>query len=97
MACDLNNYKPLLELLSRDDRLSVWHLALIFGMIQLARGGLGEAIYISRKKIMKIAHVGSISTYHRCLKELIELGYIDYYPSFHPGIKSKIFLTKSVF
>jgi hypothetical protein len=51
-----------------------------------------EQIKITRKSLMEQSKIPAISTYHRCLKELVALGYIDYKPTFdrYSGSKVKI-------
>ena len=44
---------------------------------------------------MQQSKIGSKSTYHRCLKELDNYGYIEYSPSHNPYRGSKIKLTKN--
>jgi hypothetical protein len=93
MPVDLNIFKTYLLSFSRDSRISVWHLGVMFGIINMASGqDIREPIFISRSKIMKLAHIGSIVTYHKCIKELQEFGYIDYLPSYHPAVGSKVYL-----
>jgi hypothetical protein len=92
---DFNIYRDLLHYLINDSRITVWHMAVLFGIIQLANGyDFKEPIYISRKKIMSLSHVNNFVTYHKCIKELQIFGYIEYFPSYHPGIRSKIYLIK---
>ncbi len=89
---DLNMFKPLLKKLVWDNRITVSHVALIVAIMQLAQGAEPTApIFISRKMLLKISHIGSIVTYHKCIKELVSYRIIDYFPSYHPGIRSKVF------
>jgi hypothetical protein len=41
-------------------------------------------ISISREEIMPTAKIGSKATYHKCMRELHQNGYIKYEPSFNP-------------
>lgn len=41
---------------------------------------------------MKHSAIRSFATYHKCIKELVLHGYIDYQPSFHPQLASQITL-----
>ncbi|HEV7378472.1 MAG TPA: hypothetical protein VGN64_01655 [Dyadobacter sp.] len=50
-------------------------------------------IQISRKTLMRSARIKSIATYHVCIRQLRELGYIDYRPSYHPLRASRIALA----
>ncbi len=81
--------------LSRDERLNVWHLALICSLIQLAHlQDEFKIIHVSRSKIMQYSHINTLPTYHKYFKELQTFGYIKYTPSYHPGYQSTVeFLT----
>lgn len=75
----------------QDRNISVYHLAIMLAILQLGYyQDESEIIHISRKNIMKLAHLQSLPTYHKYLKELQELGYIEHYPSYHPGYRSTI-------
>jgi len=92
MPADFNIFRQLLQSISRDSRITVWHLAVVFGVIQLSVcDDLSEPILVSRRQVMYLARISSISTYHKCMKELQDYGYIVYLPSFHPGIRSRIY------
>lgn len=43
-----------------------------------------DEFYANRKELMKMAKIGSKSTYHRLLKELHEFGYVIYRPAKSP-------------
>lgn len=91
---ELKQIMESLTALGRDKRVSVWHVGIYAAILQLFyKGNLHNPVSITRRKIMQIAHIGSIATYHKCLKELERYGYITYVPSFHPRIGSKIFLA----
>lgn len=93
MNVDFNIFKPYLLSFSKDERITVWHIAVIFGVIQLATNGSTRSpIYISRKKVMQLSHINSIVTYHKCIKDLQQYGYIEYIPSYHPAFGSKVYL-----
>lgn len=92
---DLNVFKTYLKILVQDERITVWHMAMIFGIMQLATSvDLHAPIYISRKKVMQLSHINNFMTYHKCIKELQQFGYIDYCPSYHPAYGSKVHLLK---
>jgi hypothetical protein len=44
---------------------------------------LANPVRITRKKVMKLSHIKSIVTYHKCIRQLIEIGMIDYSPSYN--------------
>ena len=95
MPPDSNIYRDLLVTLSTDKRITVWHMAALFAIVQLSDcKDITEPIFISRKKIMALSHINNFVTYHKCIKELQQFGYIQYYPSYHPAIGSKVHLLK---
>lgn len=59
-------------------------------------------ITISREEMMKASRIASKATYHKCIKELQSMGFIDYLPSYNPYSGSEVILhdlsdRKSVF
>jgi hypothetical protein len=93
MQPDFNLFKSVLSSFTKDERITVWHMAVMFGIIQLATSeDVHQPIYISRKKVMYFSHIKNIVTYHKCIKELQQFGYIQYEPSYHPAFGSKIHL-----
>lgn len=90
-----NDISSLFKSFESDRRLNTWHIAIIFAIILLAiRQQRTERILISRSKLMALSHIYTLPTYHKYLRDLLDLGYINYRPSFHPGIKSEIDLLK---
>lgn len=59
-------------------------------------------IIISRDEMMKTSRIASKATYHKCIKELQNMGFIEYLPSYNPYAGSEVILhdlsdRKSVF
>lgn len=59
-------------------------------------------ISISREEMMKASRIASKATYHKCIKELQNMGFIEYLPSYNPYSGSEVILydlsdRKSVF
>ncbi len=90
MSLDIYLLRQFLLVFCNNPRISVWHIALVFAFLQLADRGLQHPIYISRKLVMEHSRIRSIVTYHKFMKELQAYGYIQYIPSFHPGIRSVV-------
>lgn len=89
------NWMDFLIELKKDERLNVWHLALLFALVQLAyEQSTDKVIRVSRSRLMELSHIQTFPTYHKYFKELQEMGYIKYIPSYHPGYRSTVeFLT----
>ncbi len=74
-----------------DERLTVSHMALLFAILILCRRENGyREIQTSRKVLMSKSHIGSLPTYHKCLKDLERFKYLLYSPSYHPKKGSSI-------
>lgn len=74
-----------------DSRLQGQHISLymaIFFYWNLYR--FPKYLPINRSELMKMAKLGSKSTYHRLIKNLSEWGYIKYLPSKNPHQKSAV-------
>jgi hypothetical protein len=52
-----------------------------------------EPFAIYRKDLMALAHINSIATYHKCIKDLINMGFIAYLPSYNYYQGSLIYLA----
>ncbi|WP_235973016.1 hypothetical protein [Flavobacterium undicola] len=78
-----------------DPQLNVWHLAILTAILSLGyRQKERHRIRVSRHKIMLLSHINTIPTYHKYFKQLQELGYIKYKPSYHPGYRSEVELNQ---
>lgn len=55
-----------------------------------------SGIKISRKKIMQIARIKGIATYHNCINNLVEWGYIKYEPSYHPSGETRVWIVGGI-
>lgn len=85
------HWMDFLTMITEDVRLNVWHLALLFALVQLAYLQKERSLVrVSRSKIMKLSHIQTLPTYHKYFKELQDMGYIKYTPSYHPGYRSTI-------
>jgi len=81
----------LLKKLSEDERMNAWHLALYWAMLEVwLDSGRNDVVRITRQQLMKQAHISSLVTYHKYLRELVTLRYVDYLPSYNHYAGSKI-------
>lgn len=85
------NWINYLIQITADERLTVWHIALLLAIIKIAYiQNDKEIIFVSRSKLMFQSHIKTTPTYHKYFKELQDFGYIKYTPSYHPAYKSTI-------
>lgn len=74
-----------LRRMSSDKRVNVWHVDFYCAALQLwHNNGSKNPVPVSRRKILEVSHIRNIVTYHKCLRELEQFGYIRYEPSYHP-------------
>ncbi len=68
-----------------DDRLNPTHISLYLAMFQFWNlNHFRNPISISRSEMMRLSKIGALGTYHKCIRQLQEFGYIIYEPSFNP-------------
>jgi hypothetical protein len=83
----------ILEAVKSDDRLNAYHISLYTALLYYGKGITQLPFRASRRKLMGFSRIKSGATYHKCLRELVSYGYLDYHPSFHPQQGSRIVLT----
>jgi hypothetical protein len=77
--------------LSQDDRLHSSHVSLYLALLVIwHQSSLANPFIINRKKLMSISKIGSFATYHKCMKQLEEFGYIKYAPTFNSFIGTRV-------
>jgi hypothetical protein len=78
-----------------DVRINARHISLYMALFEFwNKNKFNNPIQIKRDMIMPFAKINGIATYHQCMKDLHQLGYIVYHPSFHPGIPSEVYFTE---
>lgn len=79
--------KPLSDFfvaIERDPRISITHIGIYAALLKYrAEMGLTNPITVFCREIIEIAKISSPSTYHRCVRDLSDYGYIKYQPSFN--------------
>lgn len=81
------------EKVAIDRTLNPTHVSLYIALFQFWNcNRFRNPISISRDEIMRISKISSKATYHKCLKNLHALGYINYEPSYNPFKGSHVYL-----
>ena len=76
-----------------DKTLNPTHVSLYIALFQFWNcNRFKNPISISRDEVMRISKISSKATYHKCMKNLHQLGYVDYQPSYNPFKGSVVFL-----
>jgi hypothetical protein len=74
-----------------DDRLNSGHVSLYLSLFQFWNLKRFENPFrIFRDEVMTLSKIGSKSTYHKCLHDLNNWGYLIYFPSKNPAVGSKV-------
>lgn len=79
----------------KDPQLKPSHIAVYMALFQLwCLNRCINPISINRNEVMLLAKIGSIATYHNCMKHLHEQSYITYKPSKNPYKSSMVIIKK---
>lgn len=71
--------------IQEDNRLNPTHISLYLALFQFWNlNHFQNPISISRNEMMRLSKISALGTYHKCIKQLQEFGYIEYLPSFNP-------------
>ncbi|MFH6967249.1 hypothetical protein [Flavobacterium sp. FlaQc-28] len=91
----MENLKPLSDFflaIEKDFRISTTHIALYAALLQYrVAKGFVNPIQVYRYEITPLAKILSAYTYHKCIQELSNYGYIKYERSFKKTQGSKIY------
>lgn len=92
----MNYIRHLSNFFSRvasDSRLNPTHVSLYMAIFQYWNTNhFQNPISVCRQDLMRISKISAKATYHKCIKDLHNLRYLDYQPSFNPVTGSSIFM-----
>lgn len=79
------DYGKWIKRMGADSRMMATHVSLFTALfVCWQHSGFASPFAVTRKKLMAYSRIASIATYHKCIRELDEFGYIRYQPSYHP-------------
>jgi hypothetical protein len=91
----METLKPLSDFfkaIKKDYRISVTHIGIYAALLQSrVDKGFINSIQVYSYEIMEIAMISSPKTYHKCMNELNEYGYIKYVPTRNRNQRSTIY------
>ena len=68
-----------------DERLNPTHVSMYVSLFQFWNASrFQNPISISRNELMKVSKISAKATYHKCMRELNDFGYLKYMPSYNP-------------
>lgn len=93
----MTDLKPLSEFftaIAGDPHINTTHISLYMGLLKYwNEHNCKNPISISRQEVMQLCKISGYATYHKCIKELSDYGYIKYVPSYNRNRRSLVYLT----
>ena len=81
------------ERVAADERLNPSHISMYVSLFQFWNvNRFQNPISVARSEIMRVSKISARVTYHKCLNELHQFGYLRYVPSHNPMKGSLIYL-----
>jgi hypothetical protein len=91
MEKQLEQLSCFINRVASDVRLKPTHAALYLALCHAwSTSHFQNMFHVSRKQLMCAAHIRSIATYHKVIRDLQAFGYLDYWPSYHPVKGSRV-------
>lgn len=79
--------------MAEDTRLNTSHVSMYLALFLIwNHNRFQNPLSINRSEVMKISKIGARATYHKCMTELHQWGYLKYVPSHNPLKGSLIYL-----
>ncbi|WP_310555058.1 transcriptional regulator [Flavobacterium sp.] len=79
--------------IANEETIYPTHISLYLALFQCWNvNRFKNPITISRDEMMKASRIASKATYHKCIKELQGLGFIEYLPSYNPYSGSEVII-----
>ncbi len=84
-----------MDIIGEDHRIGPSHISLYMAILHLyKKQEFKMPVSVYSRDLMKQAKISAVATYHKCIRDLKEAGYINYVPSCNPVIGSLIYLVK---
>jgi hypothetical protein len=81
------------ERAGEDPRMGPSHISLYLAILFVYRSsGYYSPVSIYSRTLMKLAKFSSAGTYHRCIGDLRDGGFIRYVPSYNPVLGSLVYV-----
>ena len=91
-----NPLSQFFSAIENDYRISITHIGIYAALLQFRMDkGFINPIEAFSYEIMPIAKITACYTYHRCIRQLHEYGYIKYEPCFKHNQRSKIYFINN--
>jgi hypothetical protein len=92
ITSEIADYGKWIKRMGRDERLMATHISLFTALfVFFQRNEFISPFTVTRTGLMACSRIASIATYHKCMKQLHDFGYIRYQPSFSPKQESLVY------
>ncbi len=81
-----------LSIAEHDPRIGLSHICVYCALLGLRKDENDVNVFFSASELMKKSKICGTGTYHRCIRDLNDYGYIKYLPSFNFRKKSRAVL-----
>jgi hypothetical protein len=89
----ISHLTGVMENIANDQNLKPTHISLYLALFQFWNlNRFANPISINRGDTMRISKIGSNATYHNCMTQLNEWGYLKYVPSHNPFLGSLVYM-----
>lgn len=81
--------EKFVEKVKDDPRITTAHISLYVALVCMT-GDEGTSLKIFSYEVMPVCKISGSGTYHRCIRQLDEFGYIKYFPSYNHNKGSRV-------
>ncbi len=93
----IKHLNTIFDRLALDDRLNPSHMSLYLSLFQFwNRNHFRNPFHVSRSRVMQLSKISSTATYHKCIRNLEQYGYLKYQPSYNPFLGSQVTMQLNV-
>lgn len=88
----LHELSAFYDAIADDPRIGATHISLYMALFQRWNlCGFENPVSFTSQEIMPLAKINSRATYHKCLNDLVDYGYITYISSCNPFLKNIVY------
>ncbi|WP_316787868.1 hypothetical protein [Pedobacter frigoris] len=89
----LSLLKDFFQKILSDPRIGASHISVFCALVQMAADTDSNPVLLRSYEVMEASKILGLATYHRCIKDLHEQGYLRYSPSYNHRKKSRFYLS----
>ncbi|SRR5579871_516098 len=94
---DMENLSRFFIAAENDARITATHILIYLALFECWNlNQFQNPVFISRRIIMRMTKIHSITTYHKYIKELDQFGYIGYEPSYRTKMGTRVWVNENV-